>query len=134
MKIQVAVAVVSLLLLFSGCQRHLKPGEHQYMRGQGTLRAVEKAPQDQVVTAAFEAMRSLKLRPIQTERDGFHALLVGESTHGILAQSHTVRVWVNRMGEEQTEIKMHIVGRRDKDRLEVLLAEIKKRIEAGSTG
>jgi|RhiMethySRZTD1v2_1073278.scaffolds.fasta_scaffold67779_2 hypothetical protein len=103
-------------------------GDSSYGPISGTLTAVEPAEFETTRKATMAAMNDLRLRPMERDRDGFRSFIVGESIFGSLSQSHEVRVWVERKAEDKTKIEMRILGRRDRDRLEQLLAAIQNRL------
>ena len=109
----------------SGCHAFMKVGDSRYAPLGGTLRSLEAAPYEAVVNASYTAMKQLELRPDQRERDGFRAVLVGETNLGRLSQTHEIRVWIKKQ-PEYTEVTMRISGRRDPSRLRAILAEVRK--------
>ena len=122
------IGCLCIAVAIAGCSSPpLEPGKSEYSGGLGgTLTAVEKAPYGKTVAATKAAMDKLAMRPSEQERDAFRSFIVGEATYGALSQTHEVRVWVTRLTDETTQIEMRIMGRRDEERLRVVLAEIQK--------
>jgi len=118
------------LPLFSNAGCALNPGDVHYAGVRGTLTAVETASYKKVLQSVSSAMADLQLKPLEREQDGFRALIVGESNFGVLAQTHEIRVSVKRLTDSTTEIKYHIVGRRDQSRLRAIHSEVRKRLVA----
>ena len=120
--------VLSVAVLVASCAGTLEPGQVDYSAVGGTLTAVEAAPFSKVVSATMDAMQKLKLQPMERDRDGFRAFIVGETVFGSLSQTHELRVWITRLTDATTQIEMRIVGRRDEGRLTALHSEIKQRL------
>jgi hypothetical protein len=78
----------------------------------------------------MDAMRRLRLKPSERDRDTFQTLIVGETVFGALSQSHEVRVWVSQLTPSTTQLEFRIVGRRDEQRLRNIHAEIRKQLES----
>jgi hypothetical protein len=120
--------VSALIVAALGCKSANKPGEEQYSGLGGTLSKVLEAPFPETCAATMAGMGNLGLSPKEWERDGFRAMIVGETVMGQVSQSQEVRVWVTRTSETTTKIEMRIVGRRDENRLQQILAEIENRL------
>jgi hypothetical protein len=124
-----AFLLAPALVLACGCSSSM-PGSSSYGAFRGTLTAVEGSAFPAVAHAAVEAMRSLGMKPMERDRDGFQSFIVGESSFGSVGQSHEVLVYVTRLSDTTTRLEMRIRGRRDEDRLRQIHAEIRKRLAA----
>ena len=125
--------VAGSVFLASGCSS-LEPGESRYSGFlTATLTSVEGAPYGETVKATMQAMKELNLDPMQRDADGFRSFIVGETVMGQLSQTHEVRVWVTRLTEATSRIEIRILGRRDKERLEAILGEIRSRLGKKAT-
>lgn len=102
-----------------------EPGTSVYSRG--VLRATVENPLDEVVRATQKALKTLQLKPMGTQRDGFSAEIVGEVSYGPL-ESSEIRVRLSRLSESTTEIHMRILFRRDETRMRQVLEEIQKNL------
>jgi hypothetical protein len=84
-------------------------------------------PLDDVVRATHKALKTLQLRPMEQDRDGFSAEIVGEVSYGSL-ESSEIRVRLSRLTDSTTEIHMRILFRRDETRMRQVLEEIQKNL------
>jgi hypothetical protein len=117
-----------LIVAALGCKSANEPGEEKYAALAGTLSKVLEAPFPDAYAATMTGMRELRLSPMEWERDGFRAMIVGETVMGQISQSTEVRVWLTRATDATTKIELRIVGRRDEERLKQILAEIESRL------
>jgi hypothetical protein len=116
----------------AGCSTPLKPGETNWDNLSGTFRAVEEADLQKVHRATLEVMRNMQLRPHERSSDAFSARIVGQVAVGPVSQERDLVVKLKRLSEATTEISLQILFTRDRTRLEVVHAEIRKLLKKAS--
>ena len=123
------VAPVLVLALVAGCSSP-EPGSTEWQPLKGTLVAVESADVATLTSAATTAMKAMGLKPMVTQSDAFSTLIVGSIVVGSLPQERDLTVTVNRLTDTTAEITFHIAFTRSREKLDVLLGEIRKRLPA----
>ena len=121
-------ACACVLMVAGGCSSTLAPGESDFSVVAGDLVAVEEASLTKTRQATMAAMQHLGLRPHDRESDAMSALIVGEILVGVIPQSREIRVRLERVSESRTRITMRILFTRSRERLEFVLAEIRRQL------
>ena len=117
-----------MAFFLGGCSSTPAPGESSWSPARGVLIAVEEGDLLTVTNATVAAMKELGLSPARRRSDAFSTLVVGEVLMGALSQRTEVRVDLARLSEATTEIKMRILFRRDRQKLDQVLEGIRKHL------
>jgi hypothetical protein len=121
---------LTALLVVVGCATSPpKPGTVEYSMINGMLTAVEAGALKDVRSATVAAMQELGLRPHERESDAFSAWIVGSITVGSLPQRKDLYVRLSRLTESTTKITLRILFTRDRQKLEIVLEGIRKRLK-----
>ena len=76
----------------------------------GMLKSVEAVPYERACRAALAAMKTLGLRPVERDKDGFQTLIVGAESRGVAGQSHEISVRIARISKSATELRVEAAG------------------------
>jgi hypothetical protein len=90
--------------------------------------AVEDASLADTFQATMVAMQRLGLGPHDRDRDAMSALIVGTVAVGATHQRRDIRVRLERISESRTRISMRILFTRSREKLELVLEEIRKQL------
>jgi hypothetical protein len=125
------VLIAALLLVAAGCSSTpAEPGTVDWQPLKGTLVGVVAGEFPVVMKATMDAMTKLGLSPMRRDSDAFSAFIVGSIIVGAIPQERELTVTLTKLTPTTTEIALHIVFTRERDKLDLILAEIEKRLAA----
>jgi hypothetical protein len=123
------LAASAILLSGAGCSSQ-EVGSQDFAAVSGYYTSIEGADFDKTRAATYQAMRKLGLKPMETKRDAFTCTFLGTVIVGTISQEREITVRVKKLTDDKTEIRQHIVFTRSPEKMELILAEIRKILNA----